>query len=94
MAELGLELAQVVVDLELVRVGVGLVALAELLDGSAADLEVLVGVQVSLLLFGAGRLLLLCWGLSGGSLLGLLSLLLALLLTLLDCAVSILQSID
>lgn len=84
VAELLLKFAQVVVDVELVRVGVGLVVLAELLDGSAADLEVLVGVQVSLLLLGAGSLLL-CWWCSGRCrLLGLLGLLFALLLALLD----------
>jgi hypothetical protein len=84
VAELGLELAQIVVDVELVGVRVGLMALAELLDGSAADLKVLVGVQVSLVLFGAGSLLLgrLCR--CSGRLFGLLSVLFTLLLALLD----------
>lgn len=37
------EVSDVIVDVELVGVGVGVVALAELLDGSAADLKVLLG---------------------------------------------------
>jgi hypothetical protein len=84
VAELGLELAQIVVDVELVRVGVGLVAQAQLLDGSAADLKVLVGVQVGFLFFGAGSLLLGRRRCRSGCLLGLLGLLFTLLLALLD----------
>jgi hypothetical protein len=86
-----LEVAQVVGDGELVRVGrKGLLGLLEVLDSPAADLEVLLCcLSVACILYllaeillGRGR------GLSGGLLLGLLNVLLPLLLPLLQLALA------